>query len=124
MNSASKACARSLSRMSSSITQSRSLTVMKACTSASISNPANAELDQVPCSASSSSRTLCNFCGSLMRCDLMRRMVILSSSSPGEMGTLISFFIAASYRTLGEFCLRDQGIEFVNDLLHFDQVHD
>ena len=72
------------------MTHRRSLTKPKAPMSASMSNFAKAEEPQVSSRARSSRRTLDNLAGSLIRCDLMRSMVILSSNSPGEMGTLIS----------------------------------
>src|SRR5688572_23934892 len=47
-------------------------------------------LRQVLCSSASSVRTFATFAASLMRSDLISRMVILSISSPGEMGTWMS----------------------------------
>ena len=51
---------------------------------------AYADARQVSCSSASSMRTLASFAGSVMRADLISRIVILSTSSPGEIGTLIS----------------------------------
>ena len=49
---------------------------------------------QVCSSSASSSRTLASLAASWMRAALMRRIVILSSSSPGETGTRMSFMAA------------------------------
>ena len=72
--------------------QSRSLTASSALHIArDIDGRVAARHFQICSSASSSVRTFASLLGSVMRADLMRRIVILSSSSPGETGTLISF---------------------------------
>jgi hypothetical protein len=93
-----------LSRMSSSITQRRSLTLCRASTSAATSTcrirrvSARFARAQPVRHARSLSLT-----GSVMRCDLMRRIVTLSSSSPGDTGTLISLVIGGIHRSWEAF---------------------
>ena len=69
------------------MSHSLALTSRRPVHSALMSVAANGEARQVSLSSDSSVRTLCSLAGSVMRCDLISRIVILSISSPGEMGT-------------------------------------
>src|SRR5262249_16333075 len=103
----------------------RSFTACSARSSAATS----AEVPTAPCqvfsSSASSARTFASFAASLMRADLMRRMVILSSSSPGEMGTRMSFTSLSPVSRRGNEPLRIlQGlVELGGDLRNLDEIH-
>src|SRR5256714_97180 len=132
MKSRSKLCLASLSRMRSSMSHSRSLTSCSARTSAASSCASRPQSRQVCSSSASSSFTLASFAASGMRTCLILRMVILSSSSPGEMGTRMSFMDVIPWGP-GESgyahdargsALAQQLVESRGDLLDADQVHD
>src|SRR5688572_19784042 len=124
MNFSPKRLARSSSRISSSMTQSFSLTRVRLASSSPRSTAAAPESFQVCSSNASSCLTLATLAASLMRAALMRRMVILSSSSPGLTGTRMSFMAAILSR---KACLGSQSHQLVEPRGHhvdLDELHD
>src|SRR5680860_204856 len=90
INLGPKFCAASSSRMSSSITQSSSFTAFSCFRRSAMAFWFFTASFQVAHSSSSSSRTFRTLASSLMRSDLISRMVILSRTSPKETGTLMT----------------------------------